>query len=1012
MVDSDAELYLNGLDELTLAVWVHSDVRGVDNGIFVGEAVENSTVLSMRYDNSGWFGGGTNNVIQLGLQTTAGNVHYESAANVQTTSWQHLVMTWHSGEAIKLYIDGVLDTPSYTGGNLGGTVTGITELLLGRSVKLNRNWNGIIDEFRIYNRALDATEVDALYNWSPALPTPTPTNTSVPPTATNTPVPPTPTNTSVPPTETNTPVPPTSTNTPSVPTATPTSPPTATNTPVPPTATNTSVPPTVTNTPVPPTATPGPDITTGLLTHWHLDETSGTTANDSSGNNHHGSVSGASWSTNGQHDGALSFDGNNDYVVDSDAELYLNGLDELTLAVWVNSDVQGVDNGIFVGEAVENSTVLSMRYDNSGWFGGGTNNVIQLGLQTTAGNVHYESAANVQTTSWQHLVMTWHSGEAIKLYIDGVLDTPSYTGGNLGGTVTGITELLLGRSVKLNRRWNGLIDEFRIYNRALDATQVDALYNWSPALPTPTPTNTPVPPTATNTPPPPTPTNTSVPPTATNTPPPTNTPVPPTATNMPPPLTPTNTPSIPTATPTSPPTATNTPSVPTATPTLPPTATNTPVPPTATNTPVPPTATPGPDITTGLLTHWHLDETSGSTANDSSGNNHHGSVSGASWTVNGQHDGALSFDGNNDYVVDSDAELYLNGLDELTLAVWVHSDVQGVDNGIFVGEAVENSTVLSMRYDNSGWFGGGTNNVIQLGLQTTAGNVHYESAANVQTTSWQHLVMTWHSGEAIKLYIDGVLDTPSYTGGNLGGTVTGITELLLGRSVKLNRRWNGLIDEFRIYNRALDATQVAALYNWSPALPTPTPTNTPIPPTATNTPPPPTPTNTSVPPTATNTPVSPTPTNTPISVTPTNTPSVPTTTPTSPPTATNTPPPPTPTNTPVPPTATPGPDITTGLLTHWHLDETSGSTANDSSGNNHHGSVSGASWTVNGQHDGALSFDGNNDYVVDSDAELYLNGLDELTLAVWVNSDVQGVDNGIFVGEAVENSTVPQYALR
>ena len=79
--------------------------------------------------------------------------------------------------------------------------------------------------------------------------------------------------------------------------------------------------------------------------------------------------------------------------------------------------------------------------------------------------------------------------------------------------------------------------------------------------PTPTPTNTPIPPTAT-----PTPTNTPVPPTPTPTP--TNTPVPPTATP-----TPTNTPVPPTATPT----PTNTPVPPTATPT----PTNTPVPPTA-----------------------------------------------------------------------------------------------------------------------------------------------------------------------------------------------------------------------------------------------------------------------------------------------------------------------------------------------------------------------------------------------------------------------------------------------
>jgi len=94
--------------------------------------------------------------------------------------------------------------------------------------------------------------------------------------------------------------------------------------------------------------------------------------------------------------------------------------------------------------------------------------------------------------------------------------------------------------------------------------------------PTPTPTNTPVPPTNT-----PTPTNTPVPPTDTPTP--TNTPVPPTDTP-----TPTNTPVPPTDTPT----PTNTPVPPTNTPT----PTNTPVPPTdtptPTNTPVPPTNTP------------------------------------------------------------------------------------------------------------------------------------------------------------------------------------------------------------------------------------------------------------------------------------------------------------------------------------------------------------------------------------------------------------------------------------
>ena len=43
----------------------------------------------------------------------------------------------------------------------------------------------------------------------------------------------------------------------------------------------------------------------GLVGHWKLDEGSGTTAQDSSGNNYHGTITGAEWVT-GQLGGALT----------------------------------------------------------------------------------------------------------------------------------------------------------------------------------------------------------------------------------------------------------------------------------------------------------------------------------------------------------------------------------------------------------------------------------------------------------------------------------------------------------------------------------------------------------------------------------------------------------------------------------------------------------------------------------------------------------------------------------
>jgi|LSQX01.1.fsa_nt_gb hypothetical protein len=123
---------------------------------------------------------------------------------------------------------------------------------------------------------------------------------------------------------------------------------------------------------------------------------------------------------------------------------------------------------------------------------------------------------------------------------------------------------------------------------------IEVLLGTAPT-PTPTATNTPVPPTPTKTPVPPTPTFTPVPPTST--------PIPPTATrtptrtNTPTPITPTATYTVgpsPTATPVPPTfTPTHTPkATPTFTPTHTPTATDTPVPPTNTPTPVPPTNTP------------------------------------------------------------------------------------------------------------------------------------------------------------------------------------------------------------------------------------------------------------------------------------------------------------------------------------------------------------------------------------------------------------------------------------
>src|SRR3990167_8305115 len=76
------------------------------------------------------------------------------------------------------------------------------------------------------------------------------------------------------------------------------------------------------------------DITTGLAGHWKFDETSGTSASDSSGNNNTGTLTnGPTW-TAGKIGGALSFDRVDDYVHIQQSNI-LKPLSAITFTTWI-----------------------------------------------------------------------------------------------------------------------------------------------------------------------------------------------------------------------------------------------------------------------------------------------------------------------------------------------------------------------------------------------------------------------------------------------------------------------------------------------------------------------------------------------------------------------------------------------------------------------------------------------------------------------------------------------------
>lgn len=240
---------------------------------------------------------------------------------------------------------------------------------------------------------------------------------------------------------------PTPTNTP-IPTVTPT--PTATPTTGPsPTPTSTSAP-----SPTPTGVPPG----TGLVAALSFNEGSGSSVADTSGNNNNGSITGATWSTSGKYGKALSFSGSNQYVTINDA----NSLDlttGMTLEAWVNSsDLTGW------------RTVLLKEQPGNlvyGMYANTSSNRPNAEIFTTL-NVETRGPSQLSANTWVHMAITYN-GSALKLFING---TEVVSKSVTGAIKTSSGAIRIGGNTIWGEYFKGLIDEIRIYNRALSAGEI------------------------------------------------------------------------------------------------------------------------------------------------------------------------------------------------------------------------------------------------------------------------------------------------------------------------------------------------------------------------------------------------------------------------------------------------------------------------------------------------------------------------------------------------------------
>ncbi len=228
--------------------------------------------------------------------------------------------------------------------------------------------------------------------------------------------------------------------------------------------------------PVEPTAPSGP----GLVAYWMLDDGSGTTALDASGNGNAGVlVNGPTW-TAGIVRQALAFDGVDDHVRVEHA----GALDAypLTVAAWVRTGAKRGVQGI-VNKYVANSYNGYQLFLNAGtvcaWYFRDAANAVYDGTDCTLG------AAGVNDGQWHHVAFVVDATGG-RLYVDGAPRASRAWTGTAGPSTT-LEPLRLGYYPGLARGshyFAGALDDVRLYNQALSADDIEALYRAGAFQPT------------------------------------------------------------------------------------------------------------------------------------------------------------------------------------------------------------------------------------------------------------------------------------------------------------------------------------------------------------------------------------------------------------------------------------------------------------------------------------------------------------------------------------------------
>ena len=197
---------------------------------------------------------------------------------------------------------------------------------------------------------------------------------------------------------------------------------------------------------------------------------------------------------------------------------------------------------------------------------------------------------------------------------------------------------------------------------------------------------------------------------------------------------------------------------------------------------------------TGLIDSWHMNEASGTVASDTSGSSNNGAVTGTT-VVAGRYGNARSFSGSSKVQM---ASPVLTGTGDFTIESWIYPTVSGGTDYITGNYGLSNTGGLEFYKNGASNFFG-----VYIGGQSIT------SSTAVNLNAWNHVVVTRTSGAGV-LYLNGV----ACGSGTISNSIVGSLNWTIGNGPDYtSEAFDGNIDEVKVYNRALLASEISAQYN-------------------------------------------------------------------------------------------------------------------------------------------------------------------------------------------------------